>query len=60
MSENVKRSIVWLIFAVGLVLGILGWASVAYSVITGTIIFLCCLAGSIALRILWGLGRRRQ
>jgi len=59
MSENAKRTIVWLIFAVGIILGILGWASVAYSAITGSIIFACCLVGSIALRILWGLGRRR-
>jgi len=54
MSGNAKRAIVWLVFAVGLILGILGWTSVAYSVMTGTIIFLCCLVVSIALRILWG------
>ena len=60
MSENAKKSIVWLIFAAGLILGILGWTSVAYSVVTGTIIFVCCLVVAIALRILWGLGRRRQ
>jgi len=60
MSENARKAIVWLIFAAGLILGILGWTSVAYSVMTGTIIFLCCLVVSIALRILWGLGRRRQ
>jgi hypothetical protein len=54
MSENAKRAIVWLVFAVGLILGILGWTSVAYSVLTGTIIFVCCLVVSIALRILWG------
>ena len=60
MSENAKSAIVWLVFAVGLTLGILGWTSVAYSVVTGTIIFVCCLVVSIALRILWGLGRRRS
>ncbi len=59
MSENAKRAIVWLIFAVGLILGILGWTSFAYSVIIGTIIFVCFLVVVIALRILWGLGRRR-
>jgi len=47
MSENAKRAIVWLVFAVGLILGILGWTSVAYSVMTGTIIFLCCLVVAI-------------
>jgi len=60
MSENAKRTIVWLVFAVGLILGVLGWTSVAYSVMTGTIIFLCFLVVSIALRILWGLGRRKS
>ena len=60
MSKNAKRAITWLVFAVGLILGILGWMSVAYSVMTGTIIFLCCLVVSIALRILWGLGRRKS
>jgi len=53
MSENAKRAITWLVFAGGLVLGIIGWTNVAYSPITGTIIFLCCLVVSIALRILW-------
>jgi len=60
MSENTKRAIVWLVFAVGLILGILGWTSVAYSVVTGTIIFVCCLVVAIALRILWGFGRRKS
>ncbi len=59
MSENAKRAIVWLVFAVGLILGVLGWTSVAYSGTTGTIIFLCFLVVSVALRILWGLRRRK-
>ena len=59
MSENAKRAIVWLVFAVGLILGIVGWATSAYASITGTIIFLCLLAVAIALRILWGLKRKR-
>ena len=54
MSENAKRAIVWLVFAVGLILGVLGWTNVAYLPIIGTIIFICCLVVSIALRILWG------
>ncbi len=60
MSENAKRAIVWLVFAAGVILGILGWTSLAYSVMTGTIIFLCCLVVAIALRILWGLGKRKS
>ena len=60
MSENAKRAIVWLVFAVGLILGIVGWTNLAYSVMTGTIIFLCFLVVTIALRILWGLGKRKS
>ena len=60
MSENAKRAIVWLVFAVGLILGILGWTSFAYSVMTGTIIFLCFLVVSIVLRILWGVKKRKS
>ena len=60
MSRNVQRTIVWLVFAAGLILGILGWTNFAYSSMTGTIIFLCCLFVSIALRILWGLKGRGE
>jgi len=59
MTENAKRAIVWLVFAAGLILGIVGWATTAYSSWTGTIIFLCFLVVTIALRILWGLKRRK-
>jgi hypothetical protein len=55
-----KGIITWLVFAAGLILGILGWTSFAYSVMTGTIIFLCFLVVAIALRILWGLGKRKS
>jgi len=55
MTENAKRAIIWVVFAVGLILGIVGWATSAYAGIIGTIIFLCFLAGTIALRILWGI-----
>jgi hypothetical protein len=58
MTENTKRAFVWLVFAVGLILGIVGWATEAYSSMTGTIIFLCFLFVTIALRILWGIRRR--
>ena len=57
MTENAKRAIAWLVFATGLILGIIGWADVAYSSWTGTIIFLAFAFVSIALRILWGLRR---
>ena len=59
MSRNAQGAIVWLVFAVGLILGIVGWATSAYASITGTIIFLCFLFASIALRILWGLKKRK-
>ena len=52
MTENAKRAITFTVFAVGLILGLLGWTSVAYSPIIGTIIFICLLVVSIALRIL--------
>ena len=58
MTENTKRAFVWLVFAVGLILGIVGWATEAYSSLIGTIIFLCFLFATMALRILWGLRRR--
>jgi len=58
MTENTKRAVTFTVFAVGIVLGILGWTSVAYSPMTGTIIFLCFLFASLAFRILWGLRRR--
>lgn len=60
MSANAKRAIVWLVFAVGLILGILGWTNYAYASMTGTIIFLCFLVVSIALRILWGVKKRKS
>ena len=60
MTNNAKRAIVWLVFAVGLILGILGWTNYAYASMTGTIIFLCCLFVSIALRILWGIRRGKR
>lgn len=59
MTENAKRAITFIVFAVGLILGIVGWATSAYASITGTIIFLCFLAVALALRILWGLKREK-
>jgi len=60
MSENAKKAITWLVFAGGLILGILGWTSVAYSPTVGTIIFVSCLVVAIALRILWGLKKGKS
>ena len=57
MTENAKRAIVWLVFATGLILGIIGWATTIYPSWTGTIIFLCFAFVTIALRILWGVKR---
>lgn len=54
MTENAKRAIIWLVFATGLILGIVGWATTAYSSWTGTIIFLVFLAFHVALKMLWG------
>jgi len=59
MPRNAQGAIVWLVFAAGLILGIVGWTNYAYSSMTGTIIFLCLFFVSIALRILWGLRRRK-
>ena len=58
MTENAKRAIAFVVFAVGLVLLIVGATTSAYSTMTGVIAFLCLLFVSIALRILWGLKKR--
>ncbi|MFC1963196.1 hypothetical protein ACFLVL_01040 [Chloroflexota bacterium] len=55
MTKEAEKAIVFVVFAVGLILGIVGWATSAYSSMTATIIFLCFLFGSLALRILWGI-----
>ena len=59
MSKNTQRAIVWLVFAAGIVLGLLGWATDVYSSMAGTIIFLCFFFVSIALKILWGLKKEK-
>lgn len=58
MTENAKRAITFIVFAVGIILLIVGATTDAYSTMTGVIIFLCFLAVSIALRILWGLKKK--
>ena len=60
MTDNAKRAIVWLVFAAGLILGLLGWATTVYSSWTGTFIFLGFVIVHIALRILWGLKRGKE
>jgi len=57
MSENAKRAIVFLLFAVGLILLIVGTTTSAYAFWTGVIVFHCFLFCSIALRKLWGVKR---
>ena len=54
MTKDAKRAITWLVFVTGIILGIVGWATDAYSSWTGTIIFLVFMAIHIALRIFWG------
>jgi len=59
MTENARRAILFLLFAVGLILLIVGATTSAYSTITGVIIFLCFLLGSGVLRQWWALKRKR-
>jgi len=58
MTENAKKAITFVVFAVGILLGVLGWTSVIYSPVTGTIVFICFMIAAITLRILWGLKRK--
>ena len=57
MSHNVKRAIIFLVFATGLIFLIIGWVTSAYAFWTGVIVFHCFLFVSIVLRILWGVKR---
>ncbi len=41
MTENAKRAIVFSVFALGLVLGLLGWMGDVYSSSVATILFYC-------------------
>ncbi len=54
MTDIEKSGIIWFVFATGLILGIVGWATTAYSSWTGTIFFLVFMVVNIALWILWG------
>ncbi len=55
MTNNAKRVITFSVFALGLVLGLLGWMGDVYSSSTGTILFIVFILASIALRIMWGM-----
>ncbi len=55
MPQNTKRAITFSIFALGLVLGLLGWMGDVYSSSTGTILFIVFILASIVLRIMWGM-----
>lgn len=59
MTDNAQRAVLFLLFAVGLILLIVGATTSAYSTITGVIIFLCFLFGAGVLRRWWGLKRRK-
>ncbi len=54
MTGNAKRAITFVVFAVGILLGVLGWTSLIYSPTIGTIVFICFMIAAITLRILWG------
>ena len=58
-TVNTRRAIVSLLFAVGLILLIVGATTSAYSTITGVIIFLCFLFGGGALERWWSLKRKK-
>ncbi len=55
MTNNTKRAIIFSVFALGLVLGLLGWMGDVYASSVGTILFIVFILASIALRIMWGL-----
>ena len=57
MSYNTKQAIVFLLFAVGLIILIVGWTTSAYAFWLGVIIFHGFLFSSIALRKLWRIKR---
>jgi hypothetical protein len=58
MTENAKRAITFVVFAVGILLGVLGWTSLIYSPTIGTIVFICFMIAAITLRILWRTQKR--
>ncbi len=55
MAENTKRAVAYSVFALGLILGLLGWVGDVYASTTGTILFIVCIVIAEALRILWGI-----
>jgi len=59
MTDDARKAILFLLFAVGMILLIVGAATSAYSTITGVIIFLCCLFGGGLFRIWWGFKRSK-
>ena len=60
MSNKNINAIGSIIFFIGLLLGIIGWASTAYSSNTATIIFLCFLFGSIIVKIALGMLKKSE
>ena len=60
MTKKNVNAIGTIVFFLGLLLGIIGWASSAYSSMTATIIFLCFLFGSIIIRLALGMLIRNE
>jgi hypothetical protein len=58
MTENAEKAIAFVVFAVGILLGVLGWTSLIYSPTIGTIVFICFMIAAITLRILWRTRKR--
>ncbi len=55
MTTSTKNAIVFGVFAVGLVLGLLGWMGHVYSSSVATILFIVAILINAGLKILWGL-----
>jgi hypothetical protein len=55
MTTNTKRAIVYGVFAIGLVLGLLGWMGHVYSSSVATILFIVAILVNGGLKILWGI-----
>ena len=51
MTKNAKRAITFVVFAVGILLGVLGWTSIAYSPTVGTIVFICFIFYALSIAI---------
>jgi hypothetical protein len=55
MTKKKINALGGIIFFIGLLLGIIGWSTTAYSSNTATVIFLCFLVGSIIVKLALGM-----